>query len=485
MTGIVSYGAYVPTCRLPLSVIAGRAAREGGPERSVVAFDEDSVTMAVAAARDCLAGFDPAQVDAVFFASTTSPYHEKQAASIVARAVGLRRDVRAVDIAGSLRAGTSAIVSAVDAVKAGTARTALVVSADCRLAAPRSPLERNLGDAAAAVLVGSDGVIAELEHAHAVADEILDVWRAEGDRFVSTWEDRFVVEQGYLACLGEAVAGLLESSGAGAGEFARVALYAPDARSHGRVARQLGFEAGQLQDPMFGRVGSCGAAFAPLLLVAALQDAAAGDRLLVASYGDGAEALALKVTAQVAKLAPRDAVAGSLNDRRALGSYDAYLAARNLAPGQHDRRDGAGIAATVHHRDRDADIGFTGARCRGCGTVHFPAQRVCYQCHARDDFEPVRLADGSGRVMSYTFDYFFPTPEPPLVAAMIEADEGSRVYLQMTDVVPDEMRCDLPVEFVFRKIHEVGGKPNYFWKARPRASERPSYRAQTKPQTRK
>ena len=37
-----------------------------------------------------------------------------------------------------------------------------------------------------------------------------------------------------------------------------------------------------------------------------------------------------------------------------------------------------------------------------------------------------------------------------------------------SQVSPDELRCDLPVEFVFRKIHEAGGKPNYFWKCTPR-----------------
>jgi len=467
MTGIVSYGAYVPACRLPLAVIGGRAATDGGPERSAVAFDEDSITMAVAAARDCLTGFEPADIDALFFASTTSPYHEKQAASLVARALGLRRDVRATDFGGSLRAGSGAIMSALDAVTAGTARRVLVVIADCRLAAPRSPLERNLGDGAAAFLVGRESVIAEVEHTYSVADEILDVWRADGDRFVKTWEDRFVVEEGYLRSLAEAVAGLLAKAGASAADFTRVALYAPDARSHARAAKQLGFDGAQLQDALFGRLGNCGAAFAPLLLVASLEAAAAGERVLMASYGDGAEVMALRVTDAVDALAPPVGVSGSLANRRPARSYEAYLAARNLTPGEFDRRAGAGIAATVHHRDRDADIGFQGARCRGCGTVHFPAQRVCYQCHARDDFDPVALADGRGRVMSYTFDYFFPTPEPPLIAVMVETDEACRVYLQMTDASPDEMRCDLPVEFVFRRIHEVGGKPNYFWKCRP------------------
>jgi len=164
-------------------------------------------------------------------------------------------------------------------------------------------------------------------------------------------------------------------------------------------------------------------------------------------------------------------VAGFVARRRPLVSYDSYLAARNLAPGTADRRGGAGIAATVHHRERDADIGFVGARCRRCRTVHFPAQRVCYGCHAKDDFERERLSGGRGRVMSYSFDHFFPTPEPPLITTMVETDQGCRVYLQMTDARPEELRCDLAVEFVFRRIHEAGGKPNYFWKCTPLRGE--------------
>ena len=50
MTGIAAYGAYVPFTRLPLALIAGRPAVDGGPEKAVAYTDEDSVTMAVAAA---------------------------------------------------------------------------------------------------------------------------------------------------------------------------------------------------------------------------------------------------------------------------------------------------------------------------------------------------------------------------------------------------------------------------------------------------
>ena len=69
--------------------------------------------------------------------------------------------------------------------------------------------------------------------------------------------------------------------------------------------------------------------------------------------------------------------------------------------------------------------------------------------------------------MSHTFDYFAGSPDPPQVVTMIEVEGGARILLQMTDVDPKEIKLDLPVEFVFRKIHEFGGTPNYFWKATP------------------
>ena len=71
--------------------------------------------------------------------------------------------------------------------------------------------------------------------------------------------------------------------------------------------------------------------------------------------------------------------------------------------------------------------------------------------------------------MSYTLDYFHPSPEVPTTAGVVDVD-GCRVYLMMTDNKIDELRCDLPVEFTFRRIHESGGKPNYFWKSTPQPS---------------
>ena len=95
MVGITSFGAYVPFLRLDRGAIG----KGGKGEKSMANFDEDSITMAVAAVRDCLNGIDRNSIDGLFFASTTSPYREKQAAATVAVSCDLRQDIPTADFA--------------------------------------------------------------------------------------------------------------------------------------------------------------------------------------------------------------------------------------------------------------------------------------------------------------------------------------------------------------------------------------------------
>ncbi len=468
MIGITSYGAYIPQHRLSLGSIGGRIAKEGGPEKAVAWNDEDSVTMAVTAAVNCLRDFDRNRVDAVYFASTSHAYREKQAAAIIARALDLRSDLQCADHAGSLRAGTTALRAAVDAVTAGSARCVLVVASDCRMGAPNSGLERNSGDGAAAFLIGDVDVIAELTASHAVADEIVDLWRNSGDTFVHSWEDRFVVQEGYLPRLAEAVAGLFDKTGSTPGDYTSAVLYAPDQRSFGTIARQLGLGAAQLRDPYFGRLGNAGVAFAPLLLAAALEDAKPGDRLLVANYGDGADALAFSISDPIDKLTARRAVTWHLERRRPVKSYDHYLKARGLTTSEWEAPAGPGLSATIHFRERDNNLSFRAQKCNACGAVQFPEQRVCESCFAKDDYEPERLSDQVGHLVTYTLDFFFPTPDPPTVVGIVDIG-GARVHMQLVNCPAKEVKLEMPLEFEFRRIHEAGGRPNYYWKATPQA----------------
>ena len=106
MAGIASWGSAIPTWRLERAMLATAWDTPALPgERAVAAGDQDALTLAAEAA--LAATPDPSTVDALFFASTTSPYAEKHAAATIA-AVLDRHDVRTIDVTGTLRAGTTA-----------------------------------------------------------------------------------------------------------------------------------------------------------------------------------------------------------------------------------------------------------------------------------------------------------------------------------------------------------------------------------------
>ena len=157
MAGIISYGAHIPKYRIDRKTIykavgwLNPAALMPG-ERAVANFDEDSVTMAVAAGFDCLNGMDRDAVEAVYFASCTAPYLERLSSEIIATALDLRPDLRTADFAATPRAGVTAILSALDAVNSGSASTALVCAADTRQAKAASVQEAMFGDAGAAAV---------------------------------------------------------------------------------------------------------------------------------------------------------------------------------------------------------------------------------------------------------------------------------------------------------------------------------------------
>ncbi|MEK8035178.1 MAG: 3-hydroxy-3-methylglutaryl CoA synthase, partial [candidate division NC10 bacterium] len=152
--GIVSAAAYIPRYRLGGKTLQAVWGSGGSGERAVANYDEDSLTMAVEASLDALAGRDASTVGACFLASTTAPYLEKSSATLLATATDLGPEVLTADLGGSLRCGTTALRLALDMVRAGSVSQALVAASDMRPVAPGSPEEVLLGDGAAAFLVG-------------------------------------------------------------------------------------------------------------------------------------------------------------------------------------------------------------------------------------------------------------------------------------------------------------------------------------------
>ncbi len=470
MIGIKGYGAYIPIYRLKREEI-NRAWKIGGigGERSVAGYDEDSLTMATEAVFDLLYGRDVREeIEALFFASTTHPYREKECAPTIGFAADLRKDIHTADFANSLRSATQALRQAFCEVSSGLSKEALVVASDKRPAKPRTVDEQMFGDGAAAILLGKgEDIICEIEGFYSCYDEIVDVWRKDNDDFVRSWEGRWVIHSGYNKRIKEAVEGLLERISLKPSDFSKIVLYTPDRRAHTNIARTLGFDPKMIQDPLLDVVGNTGCAQVLILLAAALEEAKAGDRILVASYGNGADAISLKVTENIGKFKPKRGVKGHVESKMILENYERYLAYKSLItlPEEMIRLF---PSASVMHRTRSWVTSLHGSKCKNCGLVTFPIQRVCYGCGARDNYEEVRLSDKEGKVFSFSIDRLAGGVDAYTVQTIVETHGGARIYCLMTDCVAEEIDVDTEVEMTFRKFHDVGGFYNYFWKCRPR-----------------
>ncbi len=101
--GIVGYGVYIPRYRIAAREIA-RIWTDGKGSvpvdaKSVPGPDEDTITMAIEAARSALARADvsAAQLSAVWVGSESHPYAVKPSGTIVAEALGATPWVSAAD----------------------------------------------------------------------------------------------------------------------------------------------------------------------------------------------------------------------------------------------------------------------------------------------------------------------------------------------------------------------------------------------------
>jgi len=472
MIGIKSFSAYVPFFRLNRSefVRAWRGASMGG-EKAVANYDEDSLTMAAEAGQGCLKALESADIGGLFFASTTPPYSEKSSSSILASVLDLKNEVLTMDITDSLRGGTSALLLAMNGVNQGTMKEALIVSADSRLGMASSEFEQIFGDASAALLIGTSNLLATLEGTYTLTDPFMDAWRKGNQSFVNTWEDRFVKLYGFSRVMEEGVNTMLKKFELTPADFAKVIIPAPDARTHQDVIKRLGFKPTQVQDPLLSTIGNAGAAHAFLMLSSALEEAQAGDRLLLANYGDGCDLLIIRATELIEKRRGQSGLKQFLNAKHPLDNYEKFITLKGEIEKEPPRRPPFDTSLPTLWRDRKSVLSLYGGKCRKCGTPHFPLQRVCFGCKAKDNFEEVRLAGKRAEIITFTKDNLFASVDPPQVMAVVEIDGGYRIYCQMTDRDPDQIRVAMPVEMTFRKIHEARGLNNYFWKCRPVRSE--------------
>ncbi|XAH21555.1 OB-fold domain-containing protein [Xylophilus sp. GW821-FHT01B05] len=480
MFGITGYGGYVPRLRLARRAVveanawyAPHLAGKAKGTRSMSNWDEDSITMAVAAARDCLgASEDRSHVRSVLLASTTLPYVERLNAGVVCEALTLREDVEAIDMGGSQRSALSALTQAMARVRTGGG-DALVVASDHRKTRAASSQELDFGDGAAALLVGSGQVIAEYLGAGTLSVDFIDHFRTTGEDIDYAWEERWVRDEGIGKLVPRAIATALAEAGVEAEKIDHFIFPSTFQKMDLQLARRCGIRAEAVVDALAAQVGETGVPHALLLLAQVLERARPSQLILVAQFGSGAQAVLFRVTDAIGSFRPVKGVSSQLATGVEEHNYTKFLSFKEQLRlergmrGEQDRK----TALSTAYRHKAAILGLVAGRCEVTGSVHFPPSRLSHDQGRplQDTQKPYKLAERRGRVLSWSAESLSFHRSPPHHYGQVDFDGGGRILMEFTDVAQGDIDTGTEVEMVFRikDIDELRGFTRYFWKATP------------------
>lgn len=470
--GIHGWGFAIPRRRLPNQAVQEAWSRPGFPgSRSITGHDEDSLTLGLQAALQAVGGSDLSTLDSLIFASTTAVFAERSCATLLGSALGLAEGARCIDLSGSLRAGSIALETACDLVAGGSCRNVLVVAADQRNTKPGSGDEFLFGHAGVAVLVGpGEGAIARILAHCRHANSQIDTWRTAGSRFPRSGDLRFARLGAYARPMQAVLTGTLKEAAWQAGDVDKVVPYSPDIKSASKLLKKNGFDLKrQYCDPASSRLGLTGTAHLLVMLCAAIEGSARGERILALGYGDGASGCALQMEAECEAALFKEAVGQGYDI-----SYNRYLALQDLLT-RDEESEGGFTSEIMEERNKPLWYSLAAKRCSSCGVVISLPLPGCPHCQEPTELQPVTLSR-TGTVFSVTQEHYYPTPEPPLGMATVNLDGGGRLTLQVADE-DTPLQAGDRVELVFRRLHSAGGRPNYFWKCRTVANpEKPDVR---------
>ncbi len=480
MIGITSYGAYIPRLRLDRMSIfqsmgwfAPATIMVAQGERSMCYWDEDAITMAVAASRNCLKNIDKQKIEGLFLASTTLPFADRQNAGIVATALNLKSNMMTSDFTSSQKASTNALLSAIESVKGGERKNILVTAADKRETKPAYFYEMWFGDGAASFAIGDKDVIAKFKGSYSLSYDFIDHYRGATKKFDYTWEERWIRDEGYSKIIPEAINGLLNKLNISMEDVDKLVYPCFFKAEHKKIAKKLGATPDKVMDNLHDVCGETGTAHPFLMMTAALDDAKPGDKILMASFGQGCSAFLFEVTENIIKMPERKKFQRTLDNKETTDNYLKFLKFRGLIHPEMGIRAEAPTqtAMTTLWRRRKMLLGLVGGKCRECGTAQFPRTEVCVNpdCVAKQSQDEYEFADITAKIKTFTGDLLAVSVDPPHKYGMIQFDGGGRFMTDFTDCKLEELKVELPVqmEFRLRTIDEERGFVNYFWKAVP------------------
>ena len=306
MSGIVSYGSYIPRFRIKPEEIA----RVWGEDvdsiknginvlsKSVPAPDEDVATISVEAARNALrrSGLKAGDIGAIYIGSESHPYAVKPTATIVSAAIGADFQLFAADYEFACKAGTAGMQNVKAMVDSNFIRYGMAIGADTSQGAPGDALEYTASAGGTCMIIGGKNTIAEINGTLSVTSDTPDFWRREGEPY-PTHGERFTGEPAYFRHTVSASRMLMERMKTKPEDYQYAVFHQPNGKFPTRAAKILGFADKQIKDGLLTPViGNTYSAAMMTGLSSVLDVAKPGDRILAVSFGSGAGSDAFDLT---------------------------------------------------------------------------------------------------------------------------------------------------------------------------------------------
>lgn len=260
---------------------------------------DNSLTLAHAAAQKALLGFEASRVDVLFFGSETRLYDVKPTGVMLGELLGVSPYSHIVDMEFACKAGLVALDLAQSQLMVGKGSYALALGADYGKGAPGDVLEQSLGSGAACFLLGEASedfpALASMRTLSSYNSDTSDFWRQKNVEFpqhTGRYSSASYMHHSEMALLKA-----LECSGKEISDYAHVVLHTPNAKLPLKFAEKFGISKKQLEAGwIIEESKNCLAAMVPLALCSVLEQAKSGEQILALSYGSGAGAMCIEFT---------------------------------------------------------------------------------------------------------------------------------------------------------------------------------------------
>lgn len=300
MTGIVSYGVYIPKYRIKPNQIAqawhkevkGLESSLGVFEKAVASVDEDAVTLGVEATLNAIAplDFDLSQIGAIIVGSESHPYIVKPSSTTIAGILGLREDLLAADLEFACKAGTAGIQLLSGLAQTRKIKYCLAIGSDVAQSKPADVLEYTAGSAGAAFILGNKNTLANILDFTSFSTDTADFWRRDTEKFPSHG-GRFTGEPAYFTHVLGASSLMLKKAKLKPSDFAYAVFHMPNGKFPKEAAKRLGFSGEQItQGYTVTQIGNPYSASSMVGLAAVLDIAKPEQKIFMCSYGSGAGA---------------------------------------------------------------------------------------------------------------------------------------------------------------------------------------------------